>query len=711
MSKSHEHFACDQSTTSIVFRDELRCTPGDNDRQPHVIIEDPVSGTFYRLGKMEYALASLMTGGRTIAEAFQLLCQRFPEHHLSEEDAGELGRWLIDNELAHTESSLVASRMVDSAKKSDFAKIKQRSNPVMIRIPLVHPDRLVSRLDRWIGWFFGVYATFLGAAILMIAGGMAIQNWSELRKSSEYLFSGSSLIQLAVITVVLKVIHEFAHALTCKRYGGEVREMGVLLILLAPLAYVDVSSVWRFRNRWHRIHVAVAGIYVEMLIASLAMFVWQLTDSAFIRHLCVRTMLTASVASLLFNANPLMKFDGYFVLTDWARCPNLYTDSQKYLVRLSRRLFLGEETREPDWRAGYRIAVACYGWLAFLWRCFVCVGLAIAATKYFHGLGVVLAITAGVCWVGIPTWNALKHVLRSGKTQRRRCLTVSGMVALAVGLTLIFVPWIGTNTVPAVVEFSPHVVVRADVPGFVESIHVLPGDAVAVGQPLLTLRNRDLTLTASNLERKIQQATIRQRQHLLKGQRAAAQAEAAEIESLTKQHDEALRQVDSLTVRAPIAGTVIRRRLDVLGGTYVKLGDEILVLGNETQKELRLLIPHSKYERFRDQIGTSVSYRTGVFSAGEAILANINPRAKTVVEYPALLATNGGPLGVKAVSNHPQESESQLELLVPHFEAVVPLDRSQSMTLHSGQRVLVSITGGNESIGLHWWRFLADLAA
>lgn len=710
MSESQDHFASDQSTTTVVFRNDLCCTPNDGGRQTHVVIEDPVGGTFYRLGKNEYALASLMIPGRTIADAYRELCERFPDHRLSEDDAADLCRWLISNELAYTESSSSTPRMHASANQSDRERNKQRSNPVVIRVPLIEPDEWVTRLTRRLGWLFGLYATIFGIVIMLLAGGLAIQNWDELQRSAGYLFSGASVLQFVVITIALKVVHEFAHAIVCKRYGGDVGEMGVLFILFAPLAYVDVTSVWRFRNRWQRIHVAAAGIYLELVITSVAMMIWQFTDSEFVRHLCTRTMLTASVMTILFNANPLMKFDGYFILTDWARCPNLYSDSHQYLSRLSRRLFFGGQNREPDWQSGYRCAVACYGWLALIWKCFVCVGLIVAASKLFYGLGTLIALIAGWYWMGVPAWNAVKHFQKASWTQRRRCLAVSTLVTCVAGIVLAFVPWIGADAVPAVVEFSPHDIIRADAPGFVETIHVTAGQAVSAGDELVTLRNHELKLAAEDLERKIGQATIRQRQQTLKGQRAAAQVEATEIESLRNQHDEALRQVAALTIRAPRAGTVIRRGLDELIGTYVAQGDEILIVGNETQKELRLLIPHTEYERFSKRVGARVNYRTGVFSSDSSTLFKIIPRAKTAVDYPALLATNGGPLAVKTVSSDQTESDRKVELLVPHFEAVVPLDGRQGAVLRSGQRASVSLAGDRESIGSHLRRLIADWA-
>ncbi len=708
MQDNHQHFASDQSTTSVVFRQDLRLTPCDDARQPHVIVEDPVAGSFYRLGRIEYALAIRLTASRTIAQAYREVCEQYPDHQLSEEDAADLCRWLIDNELAHTESSKTSARLHRSTEKAKTNRIKQHANPIAIRVPLIHPDRLIGQMMKYVGWIFGLPATVVGVLLILLGGCLAILHRNELTHSSEYLFSSSALTLLLAVTIVLKVFHEFAHAIVCKRYGGDVGQMGVLFILLAPLAYVDVSSVWRFRRRWQRIHVASAGIYVELLVAALAMLIWQSADSPLVKHVCISVMLSAGVATLIFNANPLMKFDGYFVLTDWVRAPNLYTDSQNYLARQARRWFFGGELKEPNWQAGYRIAVAVYAWLALLWKCFVCFGLTIAATKLFHGLGTVLAVVACIVWIGGPTWRVVKLFRQAPRSGRRRFTCVATGSAALLTTLLAAIPWPGAASVPAVVEYSPHEVIRAEVPGFVDTIHVAAGQRVSEGQKLLTLRNPDLVLEAGKLETKIQQSTLRTRQQTLQGRHAAAQAEATELQALTKQHRDAKEQLDSLIVRAPRSGVVVRRRLNELEGTYVAQGDELLVIGDESQKELRVLISQDRFDQFRDQVGAPVRYRARGLATNTSSLAKIIPRARTGVDYPSLLACNGGPLPVKKVANDASPSGPEFELLVPHFEAIVPLSTSQGVDLYSGQRAQVSIGSLDETVGSHLWKRLAE---
>ncbi|MCO8121375.1 site-2 protease family protein [Stieleria sp. TO1_6] len=706
MTGSREHFACDLSTARLRFRRDLAVTTSDDARRPHVIIEDPVSGAYYRLGKMEYALACLLCDDRNIAEAYATLCEQFPDQPLSESDAGDLCRWLVSSELAHTDSSQSASRLHQSAKQYRGQQLRQRANPIAIQVPILHPDRLVSRIQPWIGWLFSPWASALVCLLMFVCGWLVLANWNALNRSSESLFSPSSMLFLACVTIGLKVVHEFAHALVCKRYGVNVGEMGVLFILFAPLAYVDVSSVWRLRSRWQRIHVAVAGIYIEMLVAALAMLIWMFSQSPLVQHACVGVMLSVGLATLVFNANPLMKFDGYFVMTDWARMPNLYVDSQQFLSNSLRRCFLGDAICYPNWSNRYRLVVAIYGVLALIWKAVVCVGLVAAAAKLFHGLGTVLAIAAAACWIGVPLWQGLKRLRSATNLARLRFALISVASAVMISAVMFGCPWPRWGSTPAVVEYAPHEIIRAKVAGMVERIDVVPGQQVSPGDVLIQLRNRELANKTADLEFQIAQSQVRQRQLLRQGKRAGAQGESSKSAALEKQLGEMQLQVDALTIRASGPGVIVCRGLLHRLGTYVQQGDEILVIGQESQKELRLMISQTEYDRFRDHLQQPIRYRAAGIPTQSSTLKSIIPRATTQTIHPALLTNNGGPLAVKPVALNADRprgtaNQTEFELLAPHFQGIVPLGPHQSAQLRSGQRASVSLGLGSESIASH----------
>ena len=244
--------------------------------------------------------------------------------------------------------------------------------------------------------------TLLG--LLLIGAGMVViaTHWDEFIASSHLIFSPHNWLSMALAWVVLKIVHELGHALVCKRHGGEVREAGLIFILLAPAAFVDVTSSWRFASKWQRIHVAAAGMYVELVLAALAAMVWSQADSVVLRHLLFNMIVMASFSTLVFNANPLMRFDGYYIFADLLEIPNLATEGVRFVRQLGAYVFYGRMLPSRELLGGRGWVVRIYGLAAWLWRLVVCVSLLAAASVLFKGAGLVLGVAGAACWFGKP---------------------------------------------------------------------------------------------------------------------------------------------------------------------------------------------------------------------------------------------------------------------------------------------------------------------
>ncbi len=289
------------------------------------IIEDPLSSRFYRVGLAEYTLLSLLDGQTTIAEAMGKTAAIMGPHALTEQDAAALCKWLIDSELASTQQSSRAGRLLEVADRSSRHKMAGRLNPIFQKVPLFNPDPWTARLIPYSSWIFRGPAAVMWFLTVTYGVSCFWSRGDSFNAQSSTILARGNWIWLFVSWLILKLIHESAHALACKRYGGTVREAGVLFILLAPLPYVDVTSAWRFDSKWKRIITSAAGMYAELFIAGWAAIVWSRTDAGLLHQHAQNVMITASVVTVLFNANPLMRFDGYYILVDWLELPNLAT--------------------------------------------------------------------------------------------------------------------------------------------------------------------------------------------------------------------------------------------------------------------------------------------------------------------------------------------------------------------------------------------------
>jgi len=504
--------------------------------------------------------------------------------------------------------------------------------------------------------------------------------------------------------LLLKLVHELAHGLVCKRYHGEVREMGLVFILFAPLAYVDVTSCWRFPSRWQRIHVAAAGMYVELALAGLAALVWARTDSESMAHLLHNLILMASISTILFNANPLMRFDGYYILSDLLQIPNLYSAGGEYVRQIGRWLFFGTPSDAPQ-ILGFRGWITrCYGLAAAAWRVAICVSLVVTASVMFKGAGILLGIAGVACWFGQPLLRMLRNLYFRFHESRHtfaRAIVVTGVLAGSVWAGLVWIPWPGTISAPVVVEYTDMSIVRSRISGFFRRIHVTDGQRVEAGQLLLELRNDDLENERRDLQLAIQQAGVRRRVAMDDRDAARAQVEIRNQLALEQRLVEVQRQYDGLQVRAPVAGRIVARDLKNGIGTYVTAGQRLLAVGDESRKELIVAISQDDVDEVLTRVGLPARFRIGARLAQYGTLDRVDPRATSKLPHPAMSAAAGGVLAVSPVEQ--EDGSSSVELLEPRFKAVIALPATTCQQLSCGQRGHAILAWSSDSFGQHVW--------
>ena len=494
--------------------------------------------------------------------------------------------------------------------------------------------------------------------------------------------------------VVLKAAHEIGHGIVCKRYGGRVPDAGLAFILFAPIAYIDVTSSWRFGSRWQRIHVAAAGVVVELMVATLAGIVWLSTDSAFFRQCASDLIVMATVNSLVFNLNPLMRFDGYFMLTDLLRIDNLYQLGRVYVRYWVRHYLWGIPTKAPTLPTERPRVVKLYGFAAAVWRMVVLFGLIIAAASLFHGAGIVIAMFGVGIWVILPIVALMRDLIRAVFAGEVRITRVFGRMAVASGAVmalLYLVPIEFSRRAPAVVEYSPPTVIRANTEGFVQTVHVKNGDAITCGDPIVTLRNDELMQELSAVSTALSLAQQRKRSaHWNQDSSKIKQSHSA-IEGLKKQRQELLRKVSLLTVRSTTRGHVIGRRMTELKGTYLETGDEIATIGLENRKRLKVSVAQTDLRNSMLTPHAEIQVRT----AGDVwmgMLSRVEPRATLKPPHRSLCSIGGGRLTVR------RNDDGDFQLTVPRVNAFIELDAAKSLQLFTGQRATVTLGPGTRPV-------------
>jgi len=692
----------DPANAVLTLRRDLRIAPREFDGEDCYVIEDPLRGKFFRIGRDEFTLISLLDGKKTIAQAVGLAAGLLHDRAFAENEAMSVCHWLLESQLAVCDGSSQGERLAESARKQAAGRFASLLNPLAIRLPLWNPSTTLARIAPYFDWLFSKQAFFVWCAVCFLGLCTAAGHWTDLVQSSSVLLDRDNWLRLAIVWLILKILHEMSHALACYHYGGTVPTAGVLLVLLAPLPFVDVTAAWRFPSKWQRMATAAAGMYFELFVASLAIMLWANSTNEVLRHLTLNVAAAASVGSLLINGNPLMRFDGYYILSDLLEIPNLSAAGQQYLARLFQRL-LGVETPPDNRSRRTRRIIAVYAFAAMFWRLLVMASLLLILYAMASKLGTFVGLVAVLVAGGLPLYRPVRRAVEFVRKQPVLSMRRMGLLAAGAGGCLLLGIFFATrpSTIHAygVVDYSPPTIIRATSPGFVQELKVHEGQTVDAGQVLLIMRNEELQVQLADVRAEIQQSAIRSRMLRQGEERAKAQAEDAQRRSLQKKEAEIKKLVESLTVRSPIRGEVVARNLDALTGRYLSVGDEIMVVGNEETKEITLAVPQDDIRSFVAQDDRPVTVRI-VGKEDEtfrASLSKIEPRASRKPPHPALGADAGGNLPVKPKRDPQSTNTVENELLDPCFTATVPLTVAESQQLHAGQRATVVFKSAEQS--------------
>jgi putative peptide zinc metalloprotease protein len=481
------------------------------------VVKDPISLHYFRFRPEEYALLDMLDGRTSLDALKEQFEARFPPRRIT---VDELSRFIA---TLHRSGLVIGDRPGQGPQL--FERRRQRiwrewmawlANIMSMRFRGIDPDWLLERLDPWFGWLFSPPA--IAAALVFVASALllVLVNFDVFRaKLPEFhqFFAAGNWLYLAVALGVTKILHEFGHGLSCKHYGGECHEMGMMLLVFTPCLYCDVSDSWMLPSKWKRAAIGAAGMYVEVIIASIATYLWWNSHPGVFNQLCLDVMFVSSVSTILFNANPLLRYDGYYILSDVLEIPNLRQKANTILQRLASRWCLGIKQQDdpflPQRNLGlfalYAVASSVYGWIVtasiflFVWNVFKPYRLEV--------LGQILALGAVWGLVIRPLQGIIKFFKVPGRRDevKPKNVAVTAVVAaaLAAGIALIPLPqrvWCPTELRPRGEEM-----VYVTVPGRLERLAVKPGAVVKRGDELARLVNVDLDLEIADLEGKATQ--------------------------------------------------------------------------------------------------------------------------------------------------------------------------------------------------------------
>ncbi|MGH8738404.1 MAG: PqqD family peptide modification chaperone [Burkholderiales bacterium] len=460
------------------------------------VLEDRVSRRMHRFNPVAHYAIGLMDGRRSVQEIWDAAIARFGDDAPTQDEIIRLLGQLHSADVLQSEVTPDVAELLRRAKKGVRKTWKQNLlSPMAVRIPLIDPDRI---LERWLAWYrplFGWFGFLLWSLVVGSAVVSAAQHWPELsRDFSDRVLAPQNLLLMWLTFPLLKLLHEFGHACATKAWGGEVHEMGVMLLVLMPIPYVDATAASAFRATRRRVLVGAAGMVVEVFIASLALFLWLDVQPGVFRAVLYNVMLIAGVSTVFFNANPLLRYDGYYILSDLIQIPNLRNRAQQYLAHLAETRLFGLKLPELDASRGEKRWFVFFAIASFLYRTFVMLAIALFIASQYMIIGVLLALWALFASFVIPVAKGIGYLAAHARLRRNRmrALGVSAALVGALAALLFLVPVPLWSRAEGVIWVPDDALVRAGADGFVRTVAVKSGATVQRGRPLIVAENLEL---------------------------------------------------------------------------------------------------------------------------------------------------------------------------------------------------------------------------
>ena len=689
---------------TFVLRSDLHVSRQVHQGQPVYVVHDPVSFKTHRLPLSSYQLFVRLDPSKKLDENFDSLVR---QNHLKRDDRDSFFQLIMQLQQLNLLVLPVAngSRLHEQYLKQ--AKTRRRSKllgALFMTIPLARPDEFLTRTAHRVRWMFtqGFLAAWAIAGLCALW--LVVSRFEEFTQPFNGLLATDNLPFLWAAFVVLKVWHELGHAYACKIYGGAVPEMGMILIAGTPAAYVDATSAWSFPERWKRLVVMAGGMYFETIVAIPAVFVWAFATSPLLTSCAWQLVMMASLITLLFNANPLMKYDGYFIASELVGIQNLRGRADQYLKAWMKRIFLGlksgtssssgrqsgaageESTRGAD--TGSTLILAAYGVAAAIYRTLLIFGIAAMIATRFPMIGLALAAFHLVSTLGSSGVSLGKYLLTSSETAsvRGRARLVAVFALIVVPLLSLVVPVPFGVVAQGVVAAESEYFLNAETPGTLLQALVNPGDTVNSGALLAQLENPEVAEQAQLSRAELQEALLQWEVSRSTDITKSSELEAR-ITELKHRLLESQKQVSALSITAPAGGRIARVVSSSHKGRYLNIGDQAAVVV-DGRSLLRTWLNEDELGSIQREPGTEVRFRLPGRSETTFVgrLVSIEPAAESTALHNAMTFSAGGSILLDPKTGLPLEPLFQVDIS-PSNDTVLQLaDHGMRLSLQIPRR-------------------------
>jgi putative peptide zinc metalloprotease protein len=572
-----------------VARQRARLKP-EAEVQRHVfrgttwyVLRNPLTNTFARVTACAYYFVCRLRLDVTIEHVWRETLEIFPEQAPTQQEVIQLLAQLTNLNLLTSDLPPDVTMSHERQEKTRQRELRGKwLNFLYLRTHLFDPTRLLDFLLPFFRPFFGRLGALLWVVTVLYGLKVAADHASEISDRANGFFSPSNILLIYVAAILTKTWHELGHGLLCRFFGGEVPSLGMMLLLLTPLPYIDVSASWAFPRVRQRILVAAGGMIFEFFLAVLALLVWANTPAGPLNALAYNMVVLGTVTTVVFNANPLLRFDGYYILSDILQIPNLSQRAllhlrylvEKYVFGVPYALTPSQTPGEGHWLWIYAVSSGAY-------RVFLVWSIFFVLAERFLGIGLLMAFFIVILWVVIPVSKFIRYLAQDPglRTCRPRAITCSlGVVAVLV-LFLAVVPMPHHFFAQGIVEADVSYQIYAETPGTLKEIVAQPGSKVHAGDVLVRVEDPLLPLQVQRGQAQVAEAQreidgLTEESHVeLEGARANLATARAQLQEL---RDHQART----EIRAPVDGIWVAPELSDQYGCWLPRGS---ILGEVIQ--------------------------------------------------------------------------------------------------------------------------------
>jgi putative peptide zinc metalloprotease protein len=671
------------------------------------VLQDRAGEQFHRLSPPAYLVVGLMDGRRTVQEIWDVASTRLGDDAPTQDEVIQLLSQLHAADLLQSEAPPHGAELGERGARAERRRLLARlGSLVSWRVPLLDPERLLRALAPAVSPLWSRWGAALWLAVVAPAAVLLAAHWTDFTHGVvDRALAPANLALLWLLFPVIKALHELGHATATKAFGGEVHDMGVMLILLTPVPYVDATAAWAFPDRWARAAVGAAGMLVELLIAAGALYVWLAAEPGLVRALAFDAILVAGISTVLFNANPLLRFDGYYILCDVLELPNLRARAGAYWRYLcERRLFGRRDAEPPVATAGERAWFVLYAAGAAAYRVLVLAAIVLLVIGWSFWLGALLAAAGAVAWGLVPLGRGVVFLVSSPRlrTVRARALLVTATAVAAIAWLVVVWPAPYRTRAEGVIWVPDEANVRAGADGFVERVVAAPGARVRAGDVLLVLGDPAVGARIRELEARRREilARLDEQRH---GDLVRAGMLREELVYVEQSVAEARARAAELTVRSRAAGAFVVPSPEDLPGRFVRKGELIGYAVELDRVTVRAVVPQEAVELVRHRMaGVDVRLAEQLDVVVPGAIWRAVPGGSERLPAPALGTEGGGQVAID-----PRDRQG-LTAMTRHFQVDIELPTA-SRRLNVGGRAYVRFDHGREPLAAQWYAHVRRL--